>query len=95
MQWPAVVYGITVGDGEIVSVALSQVSNAGGEPYWSWYGFDRRVWNGVPTRAAISKAALFPNLQAASTASNGLKTEDNGRTAGRKIEFKMIVPFVH
>jgi len=41
--WSAVLYGITIGDGEIVSVALSQVSNAGGEPYWSWYGFDGRV----------------------------------------------------
>lgn len=29
--------------GNIVSVALSQVGNVGGEPYWSWYGFDSRV----------------------------------------------------
>jgi len=41
--WSAVLYGITIGDGEIVTVALSQVGNAGGEPYWSWYGFDGRV----------------------------------------------------
>ncbi len=31
------------GDGEIVTVALSQVGNIGGEPYWSWYGFGSRV----------------------------------------------------
>ena len=36
-------YGISGGDGEIVSVALSQVGNVGGQPYWSWYGFDGRV----------------------------------------------------
>ena len=36
-------YGITGGDGEIVTVALSQVGNTGGAPYWSWYGFDSRV----------------------------------------------------
>lgn len=30
-------------DGAIVSVALSQVGNVGGEPYWSWYGFSSRV----------------------------------------------------
>lgn len=41
--WSAVLYGITVGDGEIVTVALSQVGNVGGQPYWSWYGFDGRV----------------------------------------------------
>lgn len=41
--WSAVLYGITIGDGEIVTVVLSQVGNAGGEPYWSWYGFDGRV----------------------------------------------------
>ncbi len=29
--------------GEIVSVALSQVGNRGGQPYWSWYGFPSRV----------------------------------------------------
>lgn len=38
--WSQVLYGISAGDGEIVSVALSQVGNVGGQPYWSWYGFD-------------------------------------------------------
>lgn len=28
---------------QIVEVALSQVGNVGGEPYWSWYGFPIRV----------------------------------------------------
>ncbi|MCM1235230.1 MAG: CHAP domain-containing protein [Ruminococcus flavefaciens] len=41
--WSQVLYGISGGDGEIVSVALSQVGNIGGQPYWSWYGFDGRV----------------------------------------------------
>ena len=41
--WSQVLYGITGGDGEIVTVALSQVGNIGGEPYWSWYGFSGRV----------------------------------------------------
>lgn len=43
LLWSAVLYGISVGDGEIVTVALSQVGNVGGQPYWSWYGFDGRV----------------------------------------------------
>lgn len=41
--WSQVLYGISSGDGEIVSVALSQVGNVGGQPYWSWYGFEGRV----------------------------------------------------
>lgn len=32
-----------MGSQAIVEVALSQEGNVGGEPYWSWYGFDSRV----------------------------------------------------
>lgn len=42
-MWSAVLYGIGTGDGEIVAVALSQLGNVGGQPYWSWYGFESRV----------------------------------------------------
>lgn len=42
-MWSAALYGIGTGDGEIVTVALSQIGNVGGEPYWSWYGFGSRV----------------------------------------------------
>lgn len=42
-MWSAVLYGIGAGDGEIVTVALSQIGNVGGRPYWSWYGFGSRV----------------------------------------------------
>lgn len=41
--WSAVLYGIYSGDDAIVTVALSQVGNIGGEPYWSWYGFESHV----------------------------------------------------
>ena len=41
--WSAVLYGIHSSDEQIVSVALSQVGNVGGTPYWSWYGFESRV----------------------------------------------------
>lgn len=41
--WSQVLYGISAGDGEIMTVALSQVGNVGGQPYWSWYGFNSRV----------------------------------------------------
>ena len=41
--WTMVLYGINASDDMIVAVALSQVGNVGGEPYWSWYGFGSRV----------------------------------------------------
>ena len=41
--WSSVLYGIYSGEDAIVTVALSQVGNIGGEPYWSWYGFGSRV----------------------------------------------------
>ena len=40
--WNAAIYG-TDGNAGIVAVALSQIGNVGGEPYWSWYGFESRV----------------------------------------------------
>ena len=42
-MWLAVLYGIYGSDDMIVQVALSQIDNVGGEPYWSWYGFGSRV----------------------------------------------------
>lgn len=39
--WSAVIYGY--GDDDIVNVACSQLGNIGGQPYWSWYGFESRV----------------------------------------------------
>jgi hypothetical protein len=41
--WQAVLYGLHSGAGDIVEVAVSQLGNVGGQPYWSWYGFGGRV----------------------------------------------------
>jgi hypothetical protein len=41
--WAAMLYGISTSDTQIVSVALSQIGEVGGQPYWSWYGFGSRV----------------------------------------------------
>ena len=38
-MWNELLYSSS---GEIVAVALSQVGNVGGQPYWSWYGFNSR-----------------------------------------------------
>ena len=42
-MWAAVLYGIHSGDTAIIEVAISQIGNVGGEPFWSWYGFNSRV----------------------------------------------------
>ena len=42
-MWSAVIYGSSVGSNDIVEVASSQLGNVGGQPYWSWYGFNSRV----------------------------------------------------
>ena len=42
-MWSGVLYGYYTGGEDIVSVAISQVGNTGGQPYWSWYGFGSRV----------------------------------------------------
>lgn len=34
---------IKLWDGDIVAVAQTQIGVTGGDPYWSWYGFDSRV----------------------------------------------------
>ena len=43
VSWQYVLYGSDVGSGDIVEVAVSQLGNVGGRPYWSWYGFSHRV----------------------------------------------------
>ena len=37
------VNGTRPGNTALVDIAKSQVGNVGGQPYWSWYGFDYRV----------------------------------------------------
>lgn len=41
--WAKVLNGTSAGSNDIVQVALSQIGNVGGEPFWSWYGFSSRV----------------------------------------------------
>ena len=41
--WLVILYGIYSGDNAIVTVALAQVGNVGGQPYWLWYGFESCV----------------------------------------------------
>ena len=37
------IYNEDAWNNDMVSVAISQLGNKGGQPYWSWYGFESRV----------------------------------------------------
>lgn len=97
--WNSVLYGITTGDGEIVTVALSQVGNVGGQPYWSWYGFDGRVeWcacfvSWCANECGYIDSGVIPKYAGCVQGSNWFK--ERGQWAGRDIspEPGMIIFF--
>jgi len=69
--WRAVLYGWLSGDGfGIVDVAISQIGNINGDPYWSWYGFDERVaWcacfvSWCANECGYIKAGILPSFAA-------------------------------
>ena len=41
--WDQLLINTSNGNSNIVEVALSQIGEVGGQPYWSWYGFSSRV----------------------------------------------------
>ena len=78
-MWSSTLYGIGVGDGEIVVVALSQLGNVGGQPYWSWYGFNSRVeWcacfvSWCANECGYLDAGVIPKTAGCVTGSNWFK----------------------
>ena len=46
--------------GEIVPIAISQVGNVGGKPYWTWYGYPHRVeWCACFVSWVLNEAGLL------------------------------------
>lgn len=41
--WGVLIYGTNSGNFKLVDIAKQQVGNKGGEKFWRWYGFDKRV----------------------------------------------------
>lgn len=64
-----------VGNVDVVNIAMSQVGNIGGYPYWSWYGFSSRVdWcsifvSWVANQAGVLNTAI-PKFARASEGAN-------------------------
>ncbi|MEG0709305.1 MAG: lysozyme family protein [Longicatena sp.] len=51
-----------ISSGKIVDIALSQVGNVGGKPYWEWYGFNSRVeWCACFISWCAEQAGLIEN----------------------------------
>ena len=78
-MWASILYGIHSGDSDIVMVALSQIGNVGGEPYWSWYGFESRVaWchcfvSWCADQCGYLEAGIIPNTAGCVTGVNWFK----------------------
>lgn len=74
--WRTVLYG---GGGDIVAIALSQVGNVGGQPYWSWYGFNSHVeWcacfvSWCANEAGYIEAGIIPKFAGCLGGSNWFK----------------------
>lgn len=78
-MWTSVIYGTSVGSSDMVQIALSQVGNVGGQPYWSWYGFNNRVeWcaifvSWVSNEAGYIEKGILPKFSGCSTGVNWFK----------------------
>lgn len=79
--------GERTGNRNIVDIAMSQVGNVGGQPYWSWYGFDSRVeWCATFVSWLLAQAG-YSEPKFASCQSQGVPYfSNNGRWASRGYE---------
>lgn len=78
------------GNQAIVEVALTQLGNVGGEPYWSWYGFDSRVeWcacfvSWCAEQCGYLESGIIPKYSLCSDGVNWFR--NNGQWQGRDYE---------
>ena len=81
------------GNQAIVEVALTQVGNQGGQPYWSWYGFDSRVeWcacfvSWCADQCGYIESGLVPKFAGCVDGANWFKS--NGKWQDRTYEPKV------
>lgn len=78
------VNGKRPGNQSTVDIALSQVGNVGGQPYWSWYGFNSRVeWCACYVSWVLNQAG-YNEPKFAACQSQGIPYfSSNGRWASR------------
>ena len=79
------------GNQNTVNIALSQVGNVGGQPYWSWYGFNSRVeWCACFVSWVLNQAGYSEPKFAACQSQGVPYFSSNGRWATRG--YKDIAP---
>ena len=77
--------GLFGGNGQIVSVALTQLGNEGGQKFWSWYGFDSHVawcacfasWCG--DQAGLIENGKMPKFSLCDDGIAWFQNKENGR----------------
>lgn len=99
-MWSAVLYGISYSsDDGIVAVALEQVGNVGGQPYWSWYGFSSRVdWcacfvSWCANECGYIQDGIIPKYALCSDGSNWFKERGQWLKGGETPSAGMIIFF--
>ena len=86
--WLQALYGITEWDGDLVAIALSQVGNIGGNPYWSWYGFSSHVaWcacfvSWCANECGYIEAGVIPRFAGCIQGSNWFRNRDLWQDGG-------------
>ena len=81
------------GNQAIVEVALTQLGNQGGQPYWSWYGFNSRVeWcacfvSWCADQCGYIESGLVPKFAGCVDGANWFKS--NGKWQDRTYEPKV------
>ena len=84
------VNGTRPGNQAVVEIAKSQVGNVGGQPYWSWYGFENRVeWcacfvSWCANECGYIDAGIIPKFAGCTNGVNWFK--DRGQWAGNDIQ---------
>lgn len=98
--WSSVLYGVSnSSDDGIVKVALEQVGNVGGQPYWSWYGFSSRVdWcacfvSWCANECGYITDGIIPKYALCSDGSNWFKSHGQWLKGGETPSAGMIIFF--
>lgn len=97
--WLSVLHGISGSDSDIVKVAQEQLGNAGGQPYWSWYGFSSRVeWCAcfVPwcaNECGYIENNLIPKYSVCDTGVNWFKSKGEWLDGAEEAHAGMIIFF--
>lgn len=79
--WKNLIYGLEEDNVNMVDIALSQVGNIGGQPYWSWYGFSSRVeWcavfvSWVANQVGYIEKGIIPKFSVCETGANRFKVQ--------------------